>query len=141
GQKAKHGAAVTVMPGETIHVQIGGGGTSVSGHLITSKPVDWSKPFNARLEPNLPRLPDFGLPTDPTTHRRKAEFWLGAQGISRSRANQMFPLEIDSTGTFHIHDVPAGSYRFVAAFPNASLITNVTIPDETAVDLGDLVLR
>ena len=119
-----HCAGVNVKPAAVTHVEIGGSGAAVTGRLkqAGTNVLDWMQPSVAPL-------------------RRKADFWLSAEGRNRSLANRSYALEIAPDGSFAVPDVPVGNYRFVVVFSNASLITNITIPDESPVDLGELVLR
>jgi RNA polymerase sigma factor (sigma-70 family) len=138
-----HKVGVDIQPGTTVHVEIGGTGSTVTGRFKTAgtNSIDWPKPTVARLEAEVPRRTRFGPADDVATLRREAEFWMSREGLDRSRASQMYPLDIDATGAFRVYDVPAGTYRLVTVFLNKAAITNVTIPDQPTVDLGELVVR
>ena len=138
-----HSAGVEIQPGATARVVIGGNGSTVTGRLkpANTNRIDWLRPVVARLEAELPPGPNFGVAQDAATLRRKAEFWMSRAGLERSRANQMYPIEVDANGQFRVHDVPRGSYRMVVVFSNAWLSTNVSIAAEPSTDLGELAIR
>lgn len=107
-----HGENVTVRPGETAQVIIGGKGTAVTGRIELSAPVDnhdWTSERHALVQqrPDLPELQwdDF---------RGDHQAYLRASSVRDSQIMKYF-LAIQSDGSFRVDDVLPGNYTLQLA--------------------------
>jgi thiol-disulfide isomerase/thioredoxin len=119
---------LTLAPGQLAHVQLGGMGRSVAGHVsippeLTSQ-QGWYFGFGTQAMtsidmPAQPTLPD-DVKNGTAEQKQKwyRDFMLGDAGkayvAAMQKANEsrrQYPVEISSDGAFRIEDVPAGTYQ------------------------------
>jgi hypothetical protein len=113
---------VTIAPGETTRIEIGGKGRPVTGRLVappeaTGK-VDWAY-ADTRISTKLGPYPKQDLPADWKQMDTAAQLaWQKAwsqrpevQAFQKAQdARRYFPVRVESDGTFRVDDVPAGTY-------------------------------
>ncbi len=144
---------VQVRPGKTTHVEVGGGGRTVTGRFVLpdgiKPPVQWNQGWNA-LRPALEPLPvppdlapgklqdwlaDWLWSEAGATDRR----WLGGtprvlpSGQIAGGEMESWPLPIETNGSFKLEDVPPGKYII-----SLNLIQPVTAPGQPIKPLASL---
>ena len=157
-----HGEAVTVVPGETSTVVLGGRGRPVVGRLVLSRPLpgyDWNMdlPVLVQERPDLKEPPFPGHPqsVDSRTHVQQS-LALDTYQLAHRKSY----LSVEPDGTFRADSVQPGTYSLqvmVRSFPaappaeewewNRPLLGGrfypVVVPDDNssdALDLGRIVV-
>jgi RNA polymerase sigma factor (sigma-70 family) len=161
---ASHQVPVTIQPGQTSQVQIGGDGYRIVGTLDTSAidgAIDWPKQTRvAHLAPKNPaRKPVPKGLTEEALKIWEVDFWQSEAGHNRLHANRDFRLVIQPDGSFQTEDVPPGTYTLsvyakkpveresISSPDLAYLQEEVIIPEpaagnaERVIDLGIRSLR
>ena len=167
GQPFSHATVAEVRAGETVHVQVGGGGRTVTGKLAMNggSKVDWASQLISgslvtnRKRPAIepPKANDFGARLKLLDFFDQSEEWHAFE-----RGGGSFPLQVGPDGSFLAQNIPPGPYQLnvmisdssgkgsdpLAAFHRnimGSLRAEVEVPgdsnDSTAVDLGSFNLR
>src|SRR5262249_14247698 len=121
-----HDVPVTVTPGETKEVIIGGDGRRVVGRIVTlgAEPgdIDWRRDVQV-LQSRVVFPEEISTPSDTPKmtdeERRKAwqiyrekqaAFWRSEEGRRMERNQRNYVLLFDSDGSFHIDNVRPGDY-------------------------------
>jgi peroxiredoxin len=121
-----HGLPLTVKPGETLDVMLGGTGRKVVGHVKVvageQTDVDWRRDVHKLVlslppEPSL-KPPDMSKTTTPDAqqkawqefNQRQREFWKTDAGRAREQAERTYVLVFDTNGNFRVDHVPPGKY-------------------------------
>jgi RNA polymerase sigma factor (sigma-70 family) len=141
-----HGTPVKVAPGQTTAVTIRGKpGTLVKGRL---NPVpDTGTGGHVVLHFNPDPVTPLRLQAQHTEERRnkELEFWNSPAGRGRvNSARHTYSARMYPDGSFvSLGRLPAGKYKFIAVFKNASFSQNVEIGDypDAVLDLGEIRLR
>ncbi len=124
-----HGRAVSVGPGETVHVRLGGEGRTITGRLAmfdTGKEFSWAGML-PRLEEIVETSPEPPAPTAGPGEILSARYLRDHTRWHNSR--RRYYLEMRADGAFRVDDVPAGHYlMFLQVFAPADL----GAPDYTA---------
>jgi RNA polymerase sigma factor (sigma-70 family) len=113
-----HQTPVQVQPGETLAVQIGGTGGTVTGQFASSDPgraINWPRQiYNATISTRWKPAP---VPPELTGAARRQwvqTYWQSEEGQAVTRAMRNYPLTVESDGTFTAEDVPPGAYNLNA---------------------------
>jgi len=120
-----HGMPVSVKPGESLEVTLGGSGRKVVGRVQVvggdSSDVDWRRDVHKLTL----MLPPGGLPEAPDTARlapeerqksweqynqRLRDFWRSDAGRAREQAERTYVAVFDTNGQFRVDHVPPGKY-------------------------------
>jgi len=163
-----HGVPVTVKPGETAQVTLGGTGRLVVGKVVVAgrdKPVDWTQDVqwlglkqSTPPEPVWPKPFDFASREEYTAaQERIAEqnkpFWISEEGKALQRAQRSYYVPLfNGDGSFRIVDVPPGTYTLRIALTEpvktqspqsrensiGTLETEVTVPEDSDDTAFDL---
>ena len=155
-----HGVPVSVKPGDTAQVTLGGAGRPVVGKVVVAgrdKPIDWTQDvqsFSLKLptprEPVYPKQTDFASENEyivavQRTAEQNKPFWISDEGKVLQRAQRTYVPVFDGDGFFRIEDVPPGTYTLKIALtepyntytprssgtPIGSLETEVTVPENS----------
>jgi peroxiredoxin len=154
-----HGVPVTVSPGETKEVILGGDGRRVVGRIVAlgaePEDIDWRRDVHM-LQSQVVLPAELSAPWDTPKmtdeERRKAwqiyrekqaAFWRSEEGRRIERNQRSYVLLFDSDGSFHIDNVPPGDYTLYVSVTNpergdnyyetvGSLNKPVTIPAASA---------
>ncbi len=168
GQPLSHARVTEVRAGETVQVQIGGIGRTVTGRLRMSdgSKVDWPRQLiTGGLATDL-KPPSVQPPADSHDFAERVrilDFFDDSQEWrAYERMSGSFPLQVAADGTFTVPDVPPGPYELrarIADSPNlggdflhrvmskisASVKEAVVVPEAPdssgVVDLGTFILR
>ena len=152
-----HGLPITVKPGETAEVMLGGSGRNVMGRVKVvggeQSDVDWKRDVH-KLTLNLAstealKAPDVSKLRSPEEQRaawaefnqRQREFWRSEAGRARDLAERTYVLLFDTNGNFHVDNVPPGKYtlqinasdpeeEYYRQRPIGNAIKEVLVPDE-----------
>jgi hypothetical protein len=151
-----HGMPVTVLPGVTTNVVIGGTGRPVMGKVTLTtgnrEEVDWLRDVHT-LNLRAPEPPGAGglsfegantseeqAKRRQEFEKRQREFWDSSAGRALERNQRSYVLLFDTNGSFRVDDVPPGEYQLEIAPTDpdqeyysyqriGSLSRQVTIPD------------
>ncbi len=156
-----HAIPIGVEPGQTVKVQIGGGGRPVIGQLVPPKDADFKLAYQAgsfrRIWLDTPRRK--GPPEDLSAEERRAWYktWYASEeGIKSWRSSRSYMADVEPDGSFRIEDVPPGNYEghievgkwdaeFGRAEGRASLkFTMPPIQDDQCdkpLDLGEITVK
>jgi hypothetical protein len=153
-----HGVPVTVKPGATAQVTLGGTGRPVVGKVVVpgrSEPIDWTQDVQsfalkvpAPRDPAFPKPNDFASDTDyQAAVRQIAEqikpFWSSDEGRALQLTQRTYVPLFNADGSFRIDDIPPGTYTLKIALtqpsrsyspfnqgpPIGSLEMEVTVPE------------
>jgi uncharacterized GH25 family protein len=148
---------VTVKPGQTTEIKVGGSGCRIVGRLAASDPtqkVDWqSGRFNLHTE--------FPRPPGPFKSRQEAEEWNNSPAVRTARElYRNYPVAVGSDGSFRADNVPAGKITLDLTFTQPEegrpmgmgqtvgrISKEITVaadsgdPAQAVVDLGTLELK
>ncbi|MBN1345328.1 MAG: M48 family metalloprotease [Phycisphaerae bacterium] len=113
---------VTIEPGKTVKVELGGRGRAVVGRLRRPHgykgKIDWRSARQSlspiRPDPKIPGLSDFRANTPQANALREAWYKTDA-GKAYSRAHKWYAFVIGRDGRFRIDDIPAGRYELGVA--------------------------
>jgi thiol-disulfide isomerase/thioredoxin len=113
GMAYSHGVYADVVPGQTVHAQVGGTGRPVKGRIAI--PVGFTQEINwqrgeLRINSNPPKIQP---PEDLSTEEKRAWYtkWQESpEGKAYERARASYAFVVQSDGAFVADDVPAGSY-------------------------------
>jgi len=159
-------ATLSVNPGETTQIDLGGSGHPVTGKVHTQKfetGFDFShssgelKILRAKPAdlPNVARRKDFTSDAayeqaEKLDGARRASYWNSAEGLAAWREALSYTVCFDEDGTFHADDVPAGEYDFnvflnapgqpedrISIRPVGFLKARVIVPDSAASKSDD----
>lgn len=124
---ATSGCTLTLLPGQSVQLQIGGTGRRVEGQVAIPAELanrnDWFFQM-PRMGPPPPKLPKMPEEIETGTAEQKRQ-WLKdfettpagkayQAAMDQWRANQ-YPLQINQDGSWHADDVAAGDYQVVVA--------------------------
>ncbi len=125
-----HDAIVVTRAGETNHVEIGGAGARVVGHVVpdgTSGPIDWLNDAH-RMYLQVVGAPEVAGPDRTKFSSDLAfvealmvftesmrQFWDSDAGVAFKRAQRQYALRFEPDGRFEVTDVPAGTYELTIA--------------------------
>jgi len=121
-----HQTPVKIQPGETLPVQIGGTGSTVTGQFVLSdpsRPINWAtQTRNANIA--TPHQPP---PVPPELKGEARQKWIAAYynseaGMAISRAARNYPLTVVANGSFTAEDVPAGTYTLNASLSSQPIV-------------------
>jgi hypothetical protein len=137
-----HQTPVQLQPGETVRVQIGGAGATVSGRFAlsdASKKIDWGKQAEySSLATKLPPLPvPRGLKPE-QLQKWHIEYAQSPEGLARQRAGRSYPLTIAADGSFSVEDVPPGTYVLMASFSRTPIDPGNHVPGSRSDSLGSV---
>ena len=121
-----HGKFITVRPGETTEVSLGGTGRPVIGRVkatgADASQINWNHGVS-KLTTKFPDDPEKDSPyqkqfASPEERRKAAEeyskkhraFWMSEAGHARDREMTSYVLVFDQDGSFRADNVPAGTY-------------------------------
>ena len=158
-----HGKFITVRPGETTEVILGGTGRPVVGRVkatgAEASQINWNHGVN-KLTTKFPDDPDNDRPyekqfSSPDERRKAFEdyskkhraFWMSENGRAREREMTSYVLVFNQDGSFRADNVPAGTYTLNISltqagrenFPHQAIGTlskEVIVPegDETSLE-------
>ena len=136
-----HLAHVTVRPGETVAVALGGGGRPVVGRVVGpggTVPVPHLANRNSMLSVKVPPIPtpaDFASFSPEQKRKWLADFRKTEAGRALDRRMNRFAILIDHDGTFHAEDVPPGTFNLRVALsgPEPGRATTVAIGSKEVV--------
>lgn len=108
---SSYGEPVTVEPGKTAQVTLGGKGRAVIGRLELSPPLagynwNWDLPALVLERPDLERPSVRSAPTADARTRRLEQFAWAADNLARKK----YYFVVQPDGTFQADDVPPGNY-------------------------------
>jgi peroxiredoxin len=154
---------VTVKPGETVKVTLGGPGRTLTGRFSppigTSRKIDWQRcAFLVQPERKAPKVPASVASKDPEAIRHWYKAWLTTdEGQASHLADQPAYCRVQDDGTFQVEDVPAGNYQLCACVydrgdeadrsirPLGNAVQEVKVPADgastAAIDLGLIELK
>jgi hypothetical protein len=147
---------VTVKPGQTTEVKIGGNGCRIVGQLVASdstEKVNWaSGRFSLHTE--------FPRPPVQFKTRQEAEEWNNSPAARAARAQyRHLPVSVRSDGSLRVDNVPTGKYTLDLAFTQPQenrpgmgqtlgrISREITVPGDSGdpaqavLDLGTLELK
>ncbi|HVY70432.1 MAG TPA: carboxypeptidase regulatory-like domain-containing protein, partial [Verrucomicrobiae bacterium] len=156
---------VQVPAGETLHLQLGGTGATISGRLVAPAGVtvkDWPGQISTSLLTS--KWESYGLPEDlrgEAQWRWQMAWSETAEGRARLRSSVQYQVQVRPDGSFTVPEVLPGSYHLLfhlieaplasgPATPNreynrliAQFGAEITVPEassgaSSAIDLGDL---
>jgi hypothetical protein len=151
---------VSVPPGQTVQIQVGGLGRRITGHFDDGEVAgvtNWkAQVLSGALSPAVrtPRPQPVGLSPDEMKNW-EVDFWQSDAGHQRLFTNRTFTLEVAPDGAFSAYDVPPGPYRLHLHVSRSAtghgttigtLSEKVVIPEAddsgpSEVDLGTRALR
>ena len=143
---------VTVLPGQTTQVTLGGNGAMLVGRIRFDNPPTnaAAMSFEGHLSGQLPPQPSFNSPEEASAYHSSPE-WMALM-----RTHKNYSVEMKPDGSFTVDDVAPGTYSlnvFVReggqfSFQNPMLgsgSTPVNVPDAfdpgAPIDIGEVVLK
>ncbi len=158
-----HGLPLSVKPGETMNVTLGGSGRKVTGHIQViggeQTDVDWRRDVHKLtliLPPgDLPQAPDVSRLGPEERQKaweqyniRQREFWQSDAGRRREHEERTYVLVFETNGQFRVDHVPPGKYllSIIANDPEeeyyrqrmiGSLNREVEIPDVAGAKVNE----
>lgn len=141
-----HRTAVTVRPGETITVEIGGRGRTVIGQLAAASGqiTDWVKQvqFAAIQQPTPPSaaIQQSAPPSNLTGDAAalwKVDFWQSDAASEQNRRNESFGVVVAADGSFRAEGVEPGTYTLQIFAGGLSIRKKLTIPEDSTGTSGD----
>jgi hypothetical protein len=121
-----HQTPAQIQPGETLQVQIGGTGSTVTGQFVlsnASRPINWAtQTRNATI--STPYQPAPVPPEIKGEDRKKwiEAYWSSEEGMAISRIARSYPLTVAADGSFTAEDVPAGAYTLNASISSQPIV-------------------
>ena len=159
GTSTTHGVPVTVKPGVTTEVLIGGSGRSVIGKMtvVGGEPedVDWRRDIHTmQTQIVMPATIQGPVMTGNMTeaeqqrvyreyNERQRAFWVTDEGRALRRKQRNYTLIFETNGTFRVDNVEPGNYYIYVSLTNperpdnyyesiGSMNKNVVVPAPTA---------
>jgi hypothetical protein len=141
--------AVDVQPGRVAHVEVGGTGRTVTGHLLPEpgRVKNWTKEAAyAAFKGDNERIPRPKDLTGDALAFWEVDYWESEAGRGYLERNESYGLALSPDGSFRVEGVPPGVYKLLVVGSDFSLEREVVIPiaeegDAMPVDLGTVTTQ
>ena len=143
-----HGESLTLEPGQSTNIVIGGAGRTVIGRMkvVGADPqdVDWFRDFHqiSEVRPLNMNIPSPNMSGAMTQEQREAmwaqqrklenAFWRTPAGRAYERGQKSYLLQFDTNGAFRVDAIPPGEYRLDVS------VTDPTREDYSYEQIGNL---
>lgn len=142
---SSHTNTLFLEPGESVHIDIGKGGRTVTGKMVVPEDsdleVDWLNASTRRLSADIswPAAPE-GLSREERSEWYK-KFRESEEGQELQETQRMYVVDVDQDGSFRVNNVAPGAYTLwidVAKYgADGELLVTGQVAEAVSVPTGD----